>query len=430
MAKTTEQFIKKAKSIHGDKFNYSKTIYIGWNKEIIVICKLHGEFKCLPNNHLRGKFGGCQLCNTKKKITTEQFIKKAKNIFSDYDYSKTTYVNSYTQIKVICKLHGEFNSYPSIFLKGEGCPVCIPRRETIINKEKEKNKFIIKANKIHNNKYNYDLVNYINNKTKVKIICPIHGEFEQRSDLHLIGQGCPTCGNIKKTKSQTHSAENFVKKAKAIHKNKYDYSLIKYINAETKVKIICPKHGAFFQTPDKHLHGNGCPKCIGRNRTTEEAIKDIENMYPNMYDLSKFKYINSTTNGKICCKKHNYWFEDNYHKLMTSTNRRCCAKEWQSNPNLYIKEMLDKYKIKNFTEYSFDDCKNINKLLFDFYLPDYNIVIEYQGEWHYNDYINNLKIQQKRDQIKRDYCKEKGIKEIEIPYWDFDKIESIIKLIL
>lgn len=362
MAKTTEQFIKKAKSIHGDKFNYSKTIYIGWNKEIIVICKLHGEFKCLPNNHLRGKFGGCQLCNTKKKITTEQFIKKAKNIFSDYDYSKTTYVNSYTQIKVICKLHGEFNSYPSIFLKGEGCPVCIPRRETIINKEKEKNKFIIKANKIHNNKYNYDLVNYINNKTKVK--------------------------------------------------------------------IICPKHGAFFQTPDKHLHGNGCSKCIGRNRTTEETIKDIENMYPSMYDLSKFKYINSTTNGKICCKKHNYWFEDNYHKLMTSTNRRCCAKEWQSNPNLYIKEMLDKYKIKNFTEYSFDDCKNINKLLFDFYLPDYNIVIEYQGEWHYNDYINNLKIQQKRDQIKRDYCKEKGIKEIEIPYWDFDKIESIIKLIL
>lgn len=104
--------------------------------------------------------------------------------------------------------------------------------------------------------------------------------------------------------------------------------------------------------------------------------------------------------------------------------------EWQSNPNIYIKSLLDKYKIKNFSEYKFNDCKNVNKLSFDFYLPDYNTVIEYQGEWHYNNYRNNLELQQKRDQIKRDYCKEKGIKEIEIPYWDFDKIESIIKLIL
>lgn len=152
---------------------------------------MHGYFEVYPNNHLRSKFGGCQKCNPKEKITTEEFIEKAKQVFPEYDYTNTNYINSYTEIKIICKLHGKFSSYPSNFLKDEGCPICIPRRITVIDKEKEKNKFIQKANLVHKNKYDYSLVNYENSKLKVKIICPIHGIFEQRPDLHLIGNGCP-----------------------------------------------------------------------------------------------------------------------------------------------------------------------------------------------------------------------------------------------
>lgn len=430
LTKTTEQFIEKAKSTHENKFDYSKTVYTGWNKELTIVCPAHGEFKCFPNNHLRSKSGGCPVCNPKKKITTEQFIEKAKSVFPDYDYSKTVYINSYTQINAVCKLHGEFNSYPNNFLKGEGCPACIPRRETVIDKEKEKSKFIERANKIHNNKYEYNLVNYINNKTNVKIVCSMHGVFEQRPDLHLQGQGCPVCGNIKKSKSQRIPIEEFIKRARSIHNNKYGYSLVNYINNAIKIKIICPEHGVFAQTPNKHLQGNGCPKCAGRNRTTEEAVNDIESLYPNIYDLSKFEYINATTDSLVCCKKHNYWFKDNYHNLTTNTNRKCCCKEWQSNPNIYIKELLDIHNIKNIPEYRFNDCKNERMLPFDFYLPDYNAVIEYQGEWHYNDFKNNLKIQKERDKIKREYCKNNNIKEIEIPYWEYNNIEHIIEKLI
>lgn len=426
---TTEEFVQKAKEKWGDKFDYTKTVYTGWNKELIITCSEHGDYVCIPYNHLRSKYGGCQKCNPKKQITQEEFIQEVNKKFPEYDYSNTIYINSYTNVKTICKKHGEFESYPRSLLL-YGCPKCSPRKVQNLNKEKTKNNFINKANQIHNNKYDYSLVDYINSKTKVKIICPEHGVFEQMPYCHISGQGCPVCGKLSGIKSRTKTKEQFIKEANLIHNNKYDYSKVDYVNFFTPVKIICYEHGIFEQKPEKHLSGQGCPKCAGRNRTTEEAIKDIESVYPSVYDLSKFEYINATTDSLICCKKHNYWFKDNYHKLMTNTSRKCCDMEWQSNPNIYIKDLLDKYKIKNFSEYKFSDCKNVNKLSFDFYLPDYNTVIEYQGEWHYNNYRNNLELQQKRDQIKRDYCKKKGIKEIEIPYWDFDKIESIIKLIL
>lgn len=304
--KTTEQYIQEAKSIHGEKFDYSKTTYNGWRNLLTVICPIHGEFQTYPNNHLRSKFGSCPDCNPKKQITTEEFIEKAKAVFPDYDYTNTVYINSYTSIKAMCKAHGEFSSYPINFLKGEGCPVCIPRREITFDKKKAKNKFIEKANLVHNNKYDYSLVDYLDNKIKVKIICPIHGEFEQRPDLHLCGNGCPICGKIKAANTQRSSREEFIEKAKLMHGDKYDYSLVDYKGNNSNIKIICPIHGVFEQKPDKHLIGHGCPKCVGRERTTKEAIEDIENKYPGKYDLSKFEYINATADSWICCKKHNY----------------------------------------------------------------------------------------------------------------------------
>ena len=88
---------------------------------------------------------------------------------------------------------------------------------------------------------------------------------------------------------------------------------------------------------------------------------------------------------------------------------------------------MDELGIKSFQEHTFTDCRYKNKLPFDFYLPDYNTVIEYQGEWHYFDFKGTMEIQKIRDKIKRNYCRENGIKEIEIPYWEFDNIEEIIK---
>ena len=109
--------------------------------------------------------------------------------------------------------------------------------------------FIKKAKEIHGNKYDYSKVEYKNTSTKVCIICPEHGEFWQTPNHHLQGHGCPKCKNEKIRKRHTHNITIFIEKARKVHGDKYDYSKAEYINASTKVCIICPEHGEFWQTP-------------------------------------------------------------------------------------------------------------------------------------------------------------------------------------
>ena len=126
--------------------------------------------------------------------------------------------------------------------------------------------FTEKAKKVHGDKYDYSKVEYINNKTKVCIICPEHGEFWQTPDSHLRGRGCRQCSIKSMKDKQRLSTEDFIEKAKEIHGNKYDYSKVDYVNSQTKVCIICPKHGEFWQTPLNHLKGKGCPDCYGNKK--------------------------------------------------------------------------------------------------------------------------------------------------------------------
>ena len=119
------------------------------------------------------------------------------------------------------------------------------------------NIFIERAQKIHGNKYDYSKVNYVKSSEKVCIICPEHGEFWQKPNSHISSkQGCPKCGKTGKL-----TQEEFIKRARYIHNDKYDYSKVEYVNSQTKVCIICPEHGEFWQTPNSHLSGIGCKKC-------------------------------------------------------------------------------------------------------------------------------------------------------------------------
>lgn len=116
--------------------------------------------------------------------------------------------------------------------------------------------FISKAREVHGDKYDYSKVEYKGNKNKVCIICPEHGEFWQLPSSHLKGAGCPNCSGNKK-----YTTKEFIEKARKIHGDKYDYSKVEYVNSETKVCIICPEHGEFWQKPARHLMGQGCPNC-------------------------------------------------------------------------------------------------------------------------------------------------------------------------
>lgn len=198
--KRIKEFIEDAKKIHGDTYDYNKTLYIGCEKPCTFICKIHGEFQQLPSNHLKGK--GCNKCG---------YISMAKK-----------------------------------------------------QSEEHRKNFIEKASTIHNHFYDYSEFIYLSAHKKGKIICPKHGMFKQIPAHHINRkQGCPRCGSEAMAKKQSEEArKNFKSKALKLHDYIYDYSKFNYINSDTKSIIICSKCSKEFkQNPMNHLSGRGCPHC-------------------------------------------------------------------------------------------------------------------------------------------------------------------------
>ncbi len=306
---TTDDFIQKSNEIHNFKYDYSLVEYKNNRTSVSIICPEHGIFEQLPMNHIKGF--GCSKCSKNKPLTTIEFIKKANETHNNkYDYSLTIYDRSYIKVKIICPEHGIFEQKPNNHLTGAGCPKC---NDGIL---KDKENFIEKAKNAHNNKYDYSLVEYINMNTNVKIICPIHGIFEQRPSHHLMGHGCPLCG-VLKNKEQSFSINEFIEKVKELHHNQYDYSLVEYVNNYTKIKIICPEHGEFEQMPKIHFY-YGCPKCKKErliSKYKNNFIEKATNKHQTKYDYSLIKYKNSHTKIEIICPEHGIFKQTPQHHL-------------------------------------------------------------------------------------------------------------------
>ena len=271
-------FIKKARNVHGDKYDYSKSVYLGSREKIEIICPLHSSFFQLPTNHLSGK--GCTECSKNQVIknqssNTEDFINKARNVHGDiYDYSLVNYKNNHTQVEIICTEHGKFLQSPKDHLSGKGCSSC-GKEKTKSRLMLSKDEFIKRANEVHGNKYDYSLVNYKDTKTKVEIICKEHGSFFQSPNKHMQGNGCPACGRERTTEHNFLTLDDFIRKAKNVHGDKYDYSKSLYTGADNKLEIICEKHGKFEQTPHNHLKGTNCPSCGASISKPEIKLKDF-----------------------------------------------------------------------------------------------------------------------------------------------------------
>lgn len=292
---TTEEFIERAKAVHGDKYDYSKVKYIDAKTKIHIICPKHGEFWQSPPKHLLGQ--GCKECGKDKiskavSLTTEEFIERAKTVHGEkYDYSKTDLEqrDEKGRICIICPIHGEFWQEPRVHLQNSGCKLCAKTKK-IKMQTKSTEKFINESRKIHGDKYDYSKVQYISTFTKVCIICPKHGEFWQTPDNHIHGHGCRKCLFDKLKESKQQTTEEFIERAKAVHGNKYDYGKVKYKNCDTKVQIICPIHGEFEQTPYNHLHSSGCPHCKGW-KLEEEITKFLEKNNISFVRQKKFKWL-------------------------------------------------------------------------------------------------------------------------------------------
>lgn len=204
-----------------------------------------------------------------KKYNSESFIEKSNQIHNfKYNYSKTIYNGSRYKVIITCPIHGDFSKRADQHLYGQGCPKC-GYSNVGQDKKYSLEQFVSKVNSIHNNKYDYSFTDYINVDTKIKIICPIHGIFEQLPKSHLQGRGCPECGNILQANANLKDTSQFILEAKLIHGDRYNYSKVNYITGIKKVSIICSQHGKFTQTPASHLQGKGCPHCnrVGYTRT-------------------------------------------------------------------------------------------------------------------------------------------------------------------
>lgn len=415
---TKEQFIERAKKIHGDKYDYSKVEYINSYTKVCIICLEHGEFWQVPKDHLLGK--GCRICNGTKKLTTKQFIEKAKSVHGNkYDYSKVTYVNRNTKVCIICSKHGEFWQYPHLHLKGNICQKCC-YDEISLRKKKTLSDFIKKSKMVHGDKYDYSRSEYKGTHTKICIICPKHGEFWQEPDAHIHNQGCPKCWEEKRKSVNLKDVKDFIAESNKIHGDKYDYSKVDYLGNKTKVLIICPIHGEFWQTPNMHLRGNGCPEC-GKIESSKhklldkkEFVKRAKIVHGDKYDYSKVSYEGAHYKVCIICPKHGeFWQEPSNH-----INGAGCPKCKESKLELAIRQFLDTRNIEYV--FQFRDKKILKNQVIDFYLPQYNIAIECQGIQHFEpiDFSGNgIKKAEKllsenkiRDAKKIRSCKENGIK--------------------
>lgn len=276
----TREFIIRSRDVHGDIYDYSKSIYISANQKVTVICPKHGEFEIRASAHYGSQKQGCASCGGRGGVSTETFIHKSKKKFGDrFTYENTIYTNSHKKVIINCKIHGDFEIAPTNHLSGNGgCKACSGRPEINTN-------IMVKMLKEHFGKrYDYTKVDYNGVFSNITLICQQHGPFEKTPHNVFNSEGCPHC--IK------YTFNDFFDKAKKIHGNKYDYSLVNYTTTKDFVDIVCPKHGPFSQTPNRHLDGRGCPTCgIIANLLSNRAPTDPCNIY----------YL------KLEYKGHNFW---------------------------------------------------------------------------------------------------------------------------
>jgi len=358
------------------------------------------------------------------KIVNLKHLEDCKLIHNNYyDYSLSIYKNVLDKIKIICPEHGIFEQRLSHHKNGSICPECLRYKKSLT-----KNEFVNKANVIHNFKYNYEIVDYKNHMKKIKIICTEHGIFEQTPNNHLKGKGCPKC-----CKNRIYSKDEIIEKANKKHNYKYDYSLSEFKNMNNKIKIICPIHGIFNQNLYQHLNISGCPKCNKVIMNTEHFINLSNNLHKNKYDYSHSIFVKMRNKIKIICPKHGIFYQYPLHHINGCGCPKCTTR---SKGEEIIENFLIENNIKYETQKKFKDCKYKKTLRFDFYLIDFNMCIEYDGELHYKEVeyfggkerLNDTLI---KDKIKNDYCNKKSIKLLRIKYNEdpINKIKTILNFI-
>ncbi len=388
-----------------------------------------------------------------RKLTKEDFINKSKKKFGEYtfDYSLTKYIDYTTSVKLICKNHGMIDIIPKNHLKSVyGCKKCGEENCSKTNASKyTKERFIKDAKKKFNDNFNYTKVIYNTDTTKtneIVITCKIHGDFLTNVEKFLSSKhGCPDCAQDISTNFHKDTKEDFIRKAKLVHGDKYNYDSVVYKKSNKIVDIYCKKCKKVFpQLPGGHINGAGCPDCgaLQASRTNFNNKKTAfwktirEKKIDHRYDLSKFKYLGILEHSIAICKEKNHGeFPITPDNLKRGKGCPICRK---SKAETFIREWLIDNNI-NFIEEAHANNKkyfaqtHLTKSRFDFLIHDYKIIIEYDGIQHFmiSDFSKkeekniqrakcNFEKLKKADKEKDLLAKKSGYSIIRIPYWEFD----------
>ena len=468
---TKEEYVAKARAKWGDAYDYSESVYVAGLSPITIRCIKHNHyFTVQAGNHISTKqrrfSAGCPICaqerltaaralrensimaqikkiraSKPKKTSQEIFIEKAKAQYPDYDYSKVEYKDRDTSVTLICPKHGVFAIRPRTLLSKEkgkqphGCWECCGMKKPALNNSETFKEDVIA---IYGDKYVFHWEDYKCKTSQIRVECKLHGEHKISADAILHGSACIYCNGRLYPK-------DWIKNAKAVHGDKYIYDESKPPRIKSdRIRYKCPIHGWQETRYDCHVDLKcGCPVCAGYpNKLSAEQrkanwVKRCKKKYNDRFDYSQFVYVNNDTKGLVTCKEHHYsYMIDPWMHLRGAGGCPFCT---GSEGEVHIRTWLENHHINFVPQYSIPNenlfCKR-KHLMVDFYLPDYRMFIEMNGEQHYKNisYFHQgswtFEDQQIRDESLRQYSKRHNVRLLVIKYDEIKKIPKILSAAL
>ena len=374
-----EEFDKKFKGI----LELRDSKYVSARDKITVYCLKHGAFDrsasaLLRDNRSRHPCPECvkELQRNEMRAGWQNYLSKMRSVFdcSNLDFSEVDYKGSQEKIKITCSIHGLFEAIPAVMLSAKkGCPSCgMSKRRSLGAKE-----ILRRLIKVHGNKYEFDLPTNVTTTTKISYSCQLHGKKNGVVSNLLAGKGCRECGRIASSHKRALTTEKWVKKARKVHGEKYEYAKTKYVNSKTKVIITCPDHGDFKINPSNHISPGlkrGCNECSGgkvvnwdnskKRLSQTEFLKRVTKAAPSNLDFSKSIYKGQKNTVTVICKLHGEfeaWPNNLFNgqncpdcaAVITGNKRRVSSKEIEERIILRFgnKYEIDKSSIKMVTEH-------------------------------------------------------------------------------
>ena len=468
---TKEEYVAKARAKWGDAYDYSESVYVAGLSPITIRCIKHNHyFTVQAGNHISTKqrrfSAGCPICaqerltaaralrensimaqikkiraSKPKKTSQEIFIEKAKEQYPDYDYSKVEYKDRDTSVTLICPKHGVFAIRPRTLLSKEkgkqphGCWECCGMKKPALNNSETFKEDVLA---LYGDKYVFHCEDYKCKTSQIRVECKLHGEHKISADAILHGSACVYCNGRLYPK-------DWIKNAKAVHGDKYIYDESKPPRIKSdRIRYKCPIHGWQETRYDCHVDQKcGCPACAGwSNMLSPEQrkanwVKRCKKKYNDRFDYSQFVYVNNDTKGLVTCKEHHYsYMIDPWNHLRGAGGCPFCT---GSEGEVHIRTWLENHHVNFVPQYSIPNenlfCKR-QHLMVDFYLPDYRMFIEMNGEQHYKNisYFHQgswtFEDQQIRDESLRQYSKRHNVRLLVIKYDEIKKIPKILSAAL